>query len=38
MTKRVPRQYQRYGFSCTHPDRRGNFHLTQSLAFAAMRA
>lgn len=22
------RQYRRYGFSCTHTDARGNYHLT----------
>ena len=25
---RYQRQYQRYGFSCTEKDSRGNYHLT----------
>lgn len=25
---RYASQYRRYGFSCTHRDRRGNYHLT----------
>jgi hypothetical protein len=27
-THRYASQYRRYGFSCTHTDDRGNYHLT----------